>query len=284
MVVRTMNTNFIVNDYVLIWNLLFGASISETIYKLKQKIWDTYKNEYNAIFKDKDEILKDYKNYIPNDDTVYNIVMENKDYEKLKKQAEQYRIEIMQIWDKNKKETDYLIKNILRKKLPNYNILVVNKELNIIDHANENNMIIGKEIDKKEPLRILLDMNIEIAKKHTKRYKEDFEKFKKAIIELAVLNEYATRITGRSCYQSGSPELMPMKRWLYPYWLMYLGVPKEEFTNYMMRDKIVFDIDKYAYEKELKKMDIEEFIEFCIRNQRYIIREAKEKKDKIEIL
>ena len=43
----------------------------------------------------------------------------------------------------------------------------------------------------------------------------------------------------------------------------------------MMRDKISFDIDKYAYEKELKKMDIEEFIDFCIRNKKYIIREPK---------
>ncbi len=74
-----MNTKFIVNDYVLIWNLLFGASISETIYKLKQKIWDTYRVEYNDIFKDKSQIMKDYKNFIPNNYTIYNIVMENKD-------------------------------------------------------------------------------------------------------------------------------------------------------------------------------------------------------------
>ena len=40
-------------------------------------------------------------------------------------------------------------------------------------------------------------------------------------------------------------------------------------------DKISFDVDKYAYEKELKKMNIEEFIDFCIRNQRYIIRSSK---------
>jgi hypothetical protein len=54
---------------------------------------------------------------------------------------------------------------------------------------------------------------------------------------------------------------------------MYLGVPKEEFQNYMMRDKISFDMEKYAYEKELKKMNLEEFIDFCIRNKRYIVRE-----------
>ena len=277
-----MNTNFIVNDYVLIWNLLFGASISETIYKLKQKIWDTYRTEYNDIFKDKMQIVQDYKNFIPNNDVVYNIVMESKDYEKLKKQAEKYRVEIMRIWDKNKKETDNLIQNILRKKISNYTMFVVNKELKTIDNTSDNSMIIGQEIDKKEPLKILLDINMEIAKHHVKRYKEEYESFKKAILELAILNEYATRLTGRSCYQSGTPSLLSLKRYLYPYWLMYLGVPKEEFNNYMMRDKIAFEADKYAYEKELKKMDIEEFIEFCIRNKRYIIRENKE--EVLEIL
>ena len=58
---------------------------------------------------------------------------------------------------------------------------------------------------------------------------------------------------------------------------MYLGVEKEEFFSYMMRDKIVFEADKYAYEKELKKMNIEEFIDFCIRNKRYIVREKEAK-------
>ncbi len=273
-----MNTNFIVNDYALIWNLLFGASISEPIYKLKQRIWDTYKNEYNASFKDKAQIMKDYKNFIPNDDTVYNIVMDSKDYEKLRKQVEKYRIEIMRIWDKNKKETDLLYKTIIRKRMPEYTIFVVNKELNIIDHASNATLVVGKEMDKKEPLKLLLDMNMTIVQNNVKRYKEEYEEMKKAVLELAVLNEYATRITGRSCYQSGSPELLQLKRQLYPYWLMYLGVAKEELTSYMMRDKIVFEIDKYPYEKELKKMDIEEFTEFCIRNKRYMIREPKETK------
>ena len=281
----SMNTKFIVNDYMLIWNLLFGASISESIHKLKQKTWDTYKLEYNAMFKDKESILKDYKNFIPDDDTVYNILLESKEYEKIKKQTEQYRLEVMQIWDKNKKENDNLIKNIIRKKVPTCTIFVVNKDLNIIDYNQDNKIVLGKPVDKKEPLKILFDIHMSIAKNNVKRYKEEYEPFKKAILELAILNEFGTRLSdGRSCYQSGTPYLLPLKRWLYPYWLMYLGVPKEKFDEYMTRDKIVFDKDKYAYEKELKKMDIEEFIEFCIRNKRYIVREAKEKKQEVELL
>lgn len=271
-----MNTDFVVNDYILIWDLLFGASISEPIYQLKQKMWNAYRSEYNEIFQDKNNILKDYKNFIPDNDTLYNIVLENKDYEKLRKQVEKYRIEIMKIWDKNKKKTEYLHQSILRKKITNFTFFVVNKELNLIDYVTENKMIIGREIDKKNDFQILLDINMQIAKNHVKRYKEEYESFKKAILELAVYNEYATRLTGKSCYQIGTPSLMSLKRWLYPYWLMYLGIVKEEFSFYMTRDKIEFDASKYAYEKELKKMNIEEFIEFCIRNRRYIVREKEE--------
>lgn len=271
-----MNTKFIVNDYALIWNLLFQASISETIYKLKQKLWETYKSEYNITFKDKNLILKDPKNFIPSDDTIYNILLENKDYEKIRKQTEKYRLEIMKLWDQNKKETTNMVKNVLRKEIPNYTVFVVSKELNIVDHPFQQSIILGKEIDKKDPLKILLELNMQIVMNSLKKYSEKDELFKKAIIELAVLNEYATKILKRSCYLSGNPSLLALKRWLYPYWLMYLGIPKEDFPTYMMRDKIAFDADKYAYEKELKKMNLEQFIDFCIRNQRYIIRETRE--------
>lgn len=271
-----MNTKFIVNDYALIWNLLFQASISESIYKIKQKLWETYKDEYNTTFNDKTLIMKDYKNFIPSNDTIYNILLENKEYGKLKKEAEKYRLEIMRLWDKNKKESDNLIKKIIRKEIPDYTIFVVNKELNVIEHPVESSLVVGKEISKKNALKLLIQINMFIILNNIKRYKGEEKKFQKAIIELAVLNEYATRVSKKSCYGGGSSELITLKKWLYPYWLMYLGIPKEEFKSYINRDGIDFDIEKYAYEKELKKMNIEEFIDFCIRNQRYIIRNIKE--------
>ena len=43
-----MDIKFVVDDCVLIWNILFGPSVSDSIYKLKQKLWLNYKNEYNA--------------------------------------------------------------------------------------------------------------------------------------------------------------------------------------------------------------------------------------------
>ena len=270
-----MNTKFIVNDYALIWNLLFQSSPVDILSKVKEKLWETYREEYNQTYNDKMAIMKDYKNFIPNNDTIYNVVLENKFYDKVKKQAEKYRLEVMNVWDKNKKSTDYLIDKIVRINIPEYTFFVVNKELGVIDHPVKGSMVLGKPIDTKNPLLLLYEITMNIVMNNIKVYDEKHKEFKKAIVELAVLNEYATKLNNRSCYLSGNPSLLSLKRWIYPYWLMYLGIPKEEFQNYMMRDKISFDMEKYAYEKELKKMNLEEFIDFCIRNQKYIIREPK---------
>ena len=108
-----MNAKFIVNDYVLIWNLLFQASISEEIYNLKQKLWDTYRKEYNSTYIDKESIIKDLKNFIPNNDTIYNIILGKDEYALIKKSAEKHRLEVMEVWDKHKKVTTNLYKNIL---------------------------------------------------------------------------------------------------------------------------------------------------------------------------
>ena len=276
-----MKAKFIVNDYALIWNLLFQASISESIHKLKKKLWETYKVEYNKAYNDKLNILKDIKNFIPDDDTIYNIILKQKNYDKIKKLAEKYRLDLMKLWDKNKKATNELFNNIVRKEIQDYTFFAVNKELNIIDHSFPGSIVIGKKIDSKDQFSILYDITKIIIVDNLKKYNEEDKKFMKAIVELAVLNEYATQLNGFSCYLSGDPELLSIKRWLYPYWLMYLGIPKNEFISYMMRDKVSFDQDKYAYEKELKKMNIEEFIDFCIRNKKYIVREQK---NKLEVL
>ena len=54
---------------------------------------------------------------------------------------------------------------------------------------------------------------------------------------------------------------------------MYLGaIEKEELVSYMMRDKIAFDIDKIRIEKELKEIDLYGFIDFCCKNQKYILK------------
>ena len=263
-----MKLNFMINDYILIWNLLFQASVSESLYKVKQKLWLNYKNEYNDTYKEKVTMLKDPKNFIPSNDLIYNFMLSNKEYEKIKKQAEKYRLEIMSIWDKKKREINKLLDSIIRKDLDEVNVYVVNKETNVIDttgFTNKNkSLIIGKEISN-DTNEIILKLLMNILDKEIKNYTIDTEIYKKAILELVVLNEIPSILNKRSCYLTGTPSLSSLKRSIYPYWLMYLGVSQDEFLNRMMRDNIAFETNKYPYDKELKKKNIEEFIDYCIK-------------------
>ena len=165
-----------VNDYVLIWNLLFQASISERIHKLKQKLWLNYKKEYNNTYRDKELMLKDPKNFIPNDDSVYNIVLETKEYEKIKKDTEKYRNQVLKIWDNNKKEITKIIKSITRMEIKPYQILVVSDLLDVMDtttakDAKVNTIVLGKKVTSDTSIKLLIELIFQLLKKELKSYK-----------------------------------------------------------------------------------------------------------------
>lgn len=279
-----MNLKFAVNDYVLIWNLLFQASVSEEIHKLKQKLWLNYKNEYNKLYKDKELILNDPKNFIPNDDTIYNIVLETKEYEKLKKETEKYRNTILKLWDSKKKMIRKILKEDLRVEIDDYNVFIVLDSLNVVDAYDAsdkkvNTVIFGKKIDINNECKTLIELIYYIVKKDIKYIYRESNVVVKSIVELAILNELPTLLDNRSYYLTGDSRLDDIKRQIYPYWLMYLGATKEKMLSYMMRDKIAFEVDNYTYERQLKKVDLLEFINFCIRNKRHII-----KKNELELI
>ena len=270
-----MNIKFVVNDYILVWNLLFRASISETVHKLKQKLWMNYKKEYNDTYKDKNLMLKDIKNYIPNDDTIYNIVLETKEYQRLKKDTEKYRLELLKVWDK--KLNSYL-KKILKKEPEEYTIFLVGEQFDVLESISsqdKTSIILGKKLNKQESRKIMVDVVMSIVKKELKEYKDHDKLIADAIVEMAIYNELATNLTNNSHYFMGKEKLTYIKRQIYPYWLMYLGISKEDMPKYMLRDKIAFDLEKYPYEKQLIKYELEEFTDFCIRHKGYIIREER---------
>ncbi len=270
-----MNLKFAVNDYILVWNLLFQASISEPVHTLKQKLWINYKKQYNDTFKDNALILKDPKNFIPDDDTIYNIMMENIVFTSIHKNTEKFRVDLLKTWDENKKKSLPELKEILRFPVKEYHVLVVDPKLDIIDKTvpkggKVNTIVWGKKY--KDPIKTIVELVYEILKKELRNYQESYKDIVKAVIELAILNEFHTRISKTSHYLTGDPALKFLKRQIYPYWLMYLGIKKEDMLNYMMRDKIAFDLDQYTYERQLSKVNLYAFIDFCIKNQKHIVK------------
>ncbi len=269
-----MRLHFSTNDYLLIWNILFGSSFSEEVHAYKQRLYKTYRNQYNALSKDKNEMLKDIKNFIPDDDTLYNLVLETNIFAQVKEEAGKHRLELLKIWDQYHKSLDQDLKEILKFSLKeDYYISVFAPDMDSALAIKGCNTIgWGYRNDLKDSIFTLTNIIYYIVKSEIGDFKKEYKEFVDVILELAIQNELYTRMSKNSSYLQGDKSLAFLKRQIYPYWLMYLGCEKEDFPRYMMRDGIPFEIDRYIVDKSLKKMNLLEFIEFCIHNQKRIVR------------
>ncbi len=272
-----MNLNFVLNDYVLIWNLLFSASISSNIQMFKQKLWKNYRHSYNDLFKEEEHILKDPKNYIPDDDTIFDMVKASDIYKEIREDTEKYRLELLHTWDKIKKDLNKNLKEILRFDIKLYHVLIVDKKLDVIGmkipkSRRVNTITWGNRVDSDNYTLAIINIIEHIVRKELANYKSEYKDIVDAIIELAIDNELTSRTLNKSVYIRGDGSLKYLKRQLYPYFLMYLGYSKEEILNRMMEDKIIFELDKYTFERQLATVDLKTFINFCIKNQKHILK------------
>ncbi len=281
-----MKLDIITNKYLLIWHLLYESSVSDDIHKLKQKLWKDHKKEYSLVHKDKEEIIKDLENFIPDDDLIYNLIEKSPYYKKIKIETNRYRLNILEIWDKNRRKYNRELNNILKFDIKHdYKICVVHPNLDVVETNLETNiMTIGKKIITRDKDNFLTYLVYKIIKNEIYKLKTEEKDILDVVIELAITNELYTRVTKESKYKIGKKDLRDLKEKIYPYWLMYLGVPLEDFDKYMVRDNIFFDKTNYKYEKILKTIDIYSFIAFLVKNKKAIFRTKLVPVENIEVL
>lgn len=287
-VVDFMNLMFEVNEYLLAWYLLYSASLSKEIDKFRKNLWSKYKKEYNFCYKDKAEIIKYGKDFIPDNDVLYNEIFESELYNSLKKETEKHKQHLEKVFDNGSKTVKKCVKDVLKLSLKEeYPVYVIHPRMEVIEYNNQSDAIIwGSEKDKYDVLIMLI---LTVVKGMMESKYDDFKEIKDAIIELAVLNEINKKISNLNTYEHGDKTLRIIKRQIYPFWLMYLGYDtKEDLLNRMIEDKIVFDASKYPIDKNIKKINIEEFISFCIKNNKHILKLGNvlklEREEEIEVI
>lgn len=271
-----MNLSFDLNDYLLIWNLLFQTSISNETQRLKEKLWKNYRHLYKALYKEEAKILKDPKNYIPDDDTIFDMVKATDVYKKIRKETEEYRLFLMHYYDEMKKNINNYFKDIIRFDIKMYHVLVINPRFNAVEmktvkSRKVNTISWGMMNDQNDGELAIISIISHTLRKELKDYETDYQEIIDGVVELAIDNELATRIKGKSYYLKGDNSLKFLKKQIYPYFLMYLGSNKDEMINYMARDNIIFDVDNYTFTRSLAASNLKEFISFCIENQKYIL-------------
>ncbi|MBQ8472974.1 MAG: hypothetical protein IJ501_05670 [Bacilli bacterium] len=283
-----MNLEFCVNEYLLAWYLLYSASLSKEIDKFRKILWSKYKKEYNFCYKDKQEIIKYGKDFIPDNDIIYNEIFKSDLYVSLKKETEKHKMHLVKLFNSDSKTLKKCVKEVLKLNLKDtYPVYVIHPRMECIEYNSQNaSLIWGSDKDKFDALTILI---LTIVKGMYEEYNDDYKEIISAIIELAVINEISKKLTNTETYDLGDKTLRIVKRQIYPFWLMYLGNDtKEDLLRKMIEDKIAFDIDHYPIDKNMKKMNLTEFIDFCIKNNRHILKLGNvlkiEREEEIEVI
>lgn len=283
-----MNLDFCVNEYLLAWYLLYSASLSKEIDKFRKSLWNKYKKEYNFCYKDKQEIIKYGKDFIPDNDILYNEIFESELYTSLKKETQKHKMHLVKLFNNNSKIVKKYVKEVIRLNLSDtYEVYVIHPRMECIEYNQQCSSIIwGSDKDKYDAITILI---LTIIRGIYENYNNDYKEIVNSIIELAVINEISKKIMKVETYELGDKTLKIIKRQIYPFWLMYLGNDtKEDLLNKMMEDKIVFDIENYPIDKHMKKLDLTAFIDFCIKNNRHILKLGNvlkiEKEEEIEVI
>jgi len=281
-----MKLDIVINKYLLIWYLLYQSSVSEEMHKLKQKLWKSNKKDYTEAYREKDKILSDLDNYIPDDDTIYNLVESSEIFQKIKKDAYRYRLTILELWDKNKTRYKRELNKIMKCDLNgNYTVCTLHPNSDVVETNFDLNIItIGKRLSTRDKDNFLTYLIYKIVKNEFAGIKTAERDIVDVITELVATNELYSAISKESKYILGKRSLRDMKVKLYPYWLMYLGVEPQDYEKYMVRDNIYFDVNEYTYQKELKNLDIYTFINFVIKNKRQIFDKKAITVEDIEVL
>ena len=156
---------------------------------------------------------------------------------------------------------------------PEYTLCVVHPSLNVAEVDCKRKVItMGKKLSMNDSTDFFTYLFYKILKNDFLNIKNEEKDIVYTIIELIATNELYTRLTGKSKYDLGKKELRDIKKSIYPFWLMFLGVPKEKLDKYMTRDNIYFDINKINYNEQLKNVDIFTFISYIIKNKKQILK------------
>ena len=260
-----MNLKFILNEYILIWNLLFKKSLSKSLNERKQKIWVNYKKQYGQLQKERENILKDPQNYIPTDDTIYNIIRDEEEYKEIAKYTSKYKFTLNRIFDIEKVRILEDCRNITKIDIEDYLVLIVDPRLKIVDYVEGLSKVIcyGKTLPD---LNSLFDIISNIYRKEILELIGKELKNKEIIDTILDLfiTELRIRVTGNGNYTIDNNNLLSVK--IYSAFLMYLGVKIDEIESLLKREgielskEILYDLDDNRY---LYKKNLYVFIKYC---------------------
>ena len=233
--------------------------------KLKDDLWYKYMDGYKSVLNltsfnvsvfllDKD--VKEVINYLKNTDI----------YKKLYKETEIYLNNVMKYWEDNKDFINYYLKRILKIEF-NIKPKVYIVHPNLCEGYSTNNEIVwGHYKGLDDPNYNLVYLTHEWLHCLLPFTEEDTEidcNIKHSIIELISDYELYSLLKKKSTLKQGHTYLEEYKKFIYPYWLRYIGLNDNKIKERLEKDSIDSNDIDVIEDSHLSNMNIKEFIDYC---------------------
>lgn len=196
------------------------------------------------------------------------VLKESDEYKKIYDEAKLYLENVKKCWENNQIYINEYLRNVLR---INFNI-----NINVyISHPNNcegysfgnNNVAWGHYKGLDDPnynLTYLVHEGLHCILPFEPEENDIEGGIKHTVIELISDYELYSSLKGESTLNEGHPYLDEYRKFIYPYWIRYIGLDDAQIIQRLEKDGIGLDEFTSVEDGEVSIKNIKEFIDFCV--------------------
>lgn len=235
--------------------------------EIKDNLWDKYQDAYRSI-------LNIGSSHISNlflDDDVKGIIQEFKEMEIFKKmyrETEKYLDDVKKYWEENKDMINSFLKRVLRIEFAINPLVYITHPNANAGYSFEGNKIAWGHFrgvdDLNYNLTYLVHEGLHCLLPYASNATEEECDIVHSIIELISDYELYSLLKGESSFKEGHADILEYKKFIYPYWLRYIGLNANQISKRLREDGINIDVLNDEECEDLSMMNIHQFIKFCM--------------------
>lgn len=240
--------------------------------KIKDNLWYKHMSAYKSIFNIEFSSISTFLS----DNDIKNIIQDFKKTEEFKKmyiETELYFKKIKEYWEKNKNMINNFLKQILKIDFDIQPTVYIVHPNAYTGYSFDSDKIAWGHYkgvaDQNYNLTYLIHEGLHCLLPFGENETEDECNIKHSIIELISDYELYSLLKKESTLKEGHPYLEKYKRFIYPYWLRYIGLDNEQIIQRLKIDHVNSNDLMNIEDNDFSTMNIQEFIEFC--NNKYMM-------------
>ena len=251
----------------------------EELTQIKNDLWYKYKDAYRCIFNIR---FLNFSNFLLDND-IKKIIKEFKETEVFRKiyiETEIYLTNVKKYWEENKNIINQFLKRILKIDFDIKLTVYISHPDAYTGYSFDNNKIAWGHYrgikDLNYNITYLVHEGLHCLLPFDKDETDDECSIKHSIIEFISDYELYSLLKGESTLKEGHPYLNTYKKFIYPYWLRYIGLDDYQIIQRLKKDSVSASDLVNIETSDISIMNIQQFIDFCIEKYRV----TSTKKDK----